>query len=96
MVVKYKRKSFKVGDFVLNGKYEILKVIHTSGMANVYLVLDKNLNKQWCLKEIKKSEAGKNMLEYRSLIQEANILKSLNHSNIPRILLWRKMVIPFL
>lgn len=85
MVVKYKRKSFKVGDFVLNGKYEILKVIHTSGMANVYLVLDKNLNKQWCLKEIKKSEAGKNMLEYRSLIQEANILKSLNHSNIPRI-----------
>lgn len=85
MVVKIKRKSLSVGDFVLNGKYEILKVIHTSGMANVYLVSDKNLNKQWCLKEIVKSEAGKNMVEYRSLLQEANIMKSLNHSSIPRI-----------
>lgn len=85
MVVKVKRKSLSVGDSVLNGKYEILKVIHTSGMANVYLVSDKNLNKQWCLKEIVKSEAGKNMVEHRSLLQEANIMKSLNHSSIPRI-----------
>lgn len=85
MANKVKRKSFNVGDTVLDGKYEILKIIHTSGMANVYLVLDKNLNKQWCLKEIVKSEAGKNMVEYRSLLQEANIMKSLSHSSIPRI-----------
>jgi len=85
LVVKVKRKSLSVGDFILNGKYEIVKVIHTSGMANVYLVSDKNLHKQWCLKEIVKSEAGKNMVEYRSLLQEANIMKSLNHSSIPRI-----------
>lgn len=85
MVTKTKRKALSVGATVLNGKYEILKVLHTSGMANVYLVSDKNLNKQWCLKEIVKSEAGRNMVEYRSLIQEANIMKSLNHSSIPRI-----------
>lgn len=80
-----KRKVLDVGDTVLDGRYKILKIIHTSGMANVYLVEDMNLNKQWCLKEIIKSEAGKNMVEYRSLIKEANIMKSLSYSNIPRI-----------
>lgn len=85
MAKSKKRRSLEVGDVVLDGRYEILKIMHTSGMANVYLVSDRNLNKQWCLKEIVKSEAGKNMVEYRSLIQEANIMKSLNHSSIPRI-----------
>lgn len=80
-----KRTSLSPGDLVLSGRYEILKVIHTSGMANVYLVSDKSLKKQWCLKEIVKSEAGRNKIEYRSLLQEANIMKSLNHSGIPRI-----------
>lgn len=80
-----KRKVLNIGDTILDGKYEIIKVIHTSGMANVYLVEDVSLNKQWCLKEIIKSEAGKNMVEYRSLIREANIMKSLNHASIPRI-----------
>lgn len=85
MAGKQKRAVLEVGSTVLNGKYEILKVIHTSGMANVYLIEDKNLHKQWCLKEIKKSEAGRNMVEYRSLLQEANIMKGLNNPNIPRI-----------
>lgn len=75
----------QVGDTVLGGKYEVIKIIHTSGMANVYMVEDENLNKQWCLKEIIKSEAGRNEIEYRSLIKEANIMKSLSHSSIPRI-----------
>lgn len=80
-----KRSALGVGDSILNGRYTISDIIHTSGMANVYLVTDSNLNKVWCLKEIKKSEAGKNRVEYYSLLQEANIMKSLNNSNIPRI-----------
>lgn len=80
-----KRRILNVGDTVFNGKYEILKVIHTSGMANVYLVLDNNLRKQWCLKEIIKSEAGRDNIEYYSLIREASIMKRLNHPSIPRI-----------
>lgn len=80
-----KRRYLQVGDTVLDGKYEVIKIIHTSGMANVYMVEDENLNKQWCLKEIIKSEAGRNEIEYRSLIKEANIMKSLSHSSIPRI-----------
>lgn len=82
---KTKRSVLECGQTILNGRYEILKVIHTSGMANIYMVSDSNLNKYWCLKEIKKSEAGKNEIEYYSLLHEANIMKSLNHSGIPRI-----------
>lgn len=80
-----KRKVLEQGSTVLNGRYQILKVLHTAGMSNVYLVEDSSLNKQWCLKEIVLAEAGKNEVEYRSLIRESNIMKSLNHSNIPRI-----------
>ena len=82
---KAKRSVLECGQTILNGRYEVLKVIHTSGMANIYMVSDSNLNKYWCLKEIKKSEAGKNEIEYYSLLHEANIMKSLNHSGIPRI-----------
>lgn len=79
------RTCLSNGDKVLNGRYEVLKCIHSRGMANVYLVLDSNLGKQWCLKEIRKSEAGKKNIEYISLLQEANILRGLNHERIPRI-----------
>lgn len=80
-----KRGILNVGDVVLNGRYEVIKNIYNSGMANVYLVQDNNLGKHWCMKEIRKSEAGRNNVEYYSLLQEANIMKSLNHANIPRI-----------
>lgn len=80
-----KRSRLQNGDTVLNGRYEVLKCIHSKGMANVYLVRDTNLGKQWCLKEIRKSEAGKRNIEYISLLQEANILRTLNNERIPRI-----------
>ena len=82
------RKVLKQGALVLNGRYRILKVIHTKGMANVYLAEDTSLNKQWCLKEIVLSELKddlKSKREYSSLLREANIMKDLNHANIPRI-----------
>jgi len=40
---------------VIEGKYEILKLIGTGGMSYVYLAMDKRLNKQWAVKEIKKT-----------------------------------------
>ena len=39
---------------VVGGKYEILKVIGRGGMSVVYLAMDKNLNKQWAVKEVKR------------------------------------------
>ena len=36
----------------MDGRYEILKEIGHGGMSTVYLAMDKNLNKQWAVKEI--------------------------------------------
>lgn len=87
---KVKRKYKRPGEKVLDGRYEITKVLHTSGMANVYIAKDVSLGKLWCLKEAIKSFDGVEnrkaaVEEYKGLIREANIMKELNHSGIPRI-----------
>lgn len=88
---KIKRDSLAIGDKVLGGRYEVRRVIKASrGMSNVYLVLDSQLNKQWCMKEIRMSYAKLHSLEYKSIIREANIMKNLNHPNIPRIVTMEK------
>lgn len=84
MARKVSRRVLEVGDLVL-GKYSILKVLSRKGMSNVYLVQDNALNKQWVLKEIVKNTAGVHNIEYDSLLREANIVKQLNHTGIPRI-----------
>ena len=45
---------------VIEGKYEILKLIGKGGMSEVYLAMDKNLNKQWAVKEIKRQTRNRN------------------------------------
>lgn len=34
---------------IIEGKYEVLKLIGKGGMSKVYLAMDKNLNKQWAI-----------------------------------------------
>ena len=46
---------------VIDGKYEILKEIGKGGMSIVYLAMDKHLNKQWAVKEIRKKVAARTM-----------------------------------
>lgn len=79
------RQVLEVGQTVLNGRYKVLSVIASKGMSAVYKVEDSSLHKKWCLKEIKKSNAGRGNVEYEALIQEANIMKTLDHVGIPRI-----------
>lgn len=75
----------KIGTVIAN-KYEILKEIGRGGMSVVYLAMDKNLNKQWAVKEIRKKGSGKNdEIVVNSLIAEANLMKKLDHSSLPRI-----------
>lgn len=70
---------------VLGGKYEILKKIGQGGMSIVYLALDTHLNKQWAVKEIKKSKNQDTRTLLKSLQREANILKMVDHPVLPRI-----------
>lgn len=71
---------------VIDGKYEILKEIGRGGMSVVYLAMDKRLNKQWAIKEIRKKGSGKNdEIVVNSLLAEANMMKKLDHPSLPRI-----------
>lgn len=71
---------------VIDGKYEILKEIGRGGMSIVYLAMDKHLNKQWAVKEIRKKGSGKNdEIVVNSLLAEANMMKRLDHPALPRI-----------
>jgi eukaryotic-like serine/threonine-protein kinase len=71
---------------VVEGKYEILKLIGQGGMSKVYLAMDKRLNKQWAVKEIEKNGRDKNNQVFiQSAIDEANMIKKLDHPSLPRI-----------
>lgn len=71
---------------IIQGKYEILKLIGKGGMSKVYLAMDQNLNKQWAVKEIEKRENDKNNeIMIQSAIAEANMIKKLDHPSLPRI-----------
>jgi eukaryotic-like serine/threonine-protein kinase len=87
-------KYNKNGEFILadigsviDGKYEILKLIGKGGMSKVYLAMDKRLNKQWAVKEIEKSGRDKrnNEVVIQSAIAEAHLIKRLDHPALPRI-----------
>lgn len=70
---------------VLDGKYEILKEVGRGGMSIVYIAMDKRLNKQWAVKEIKNDGSKSTETLLKGLEREANILKSVDHPVIPRI-----------
>lgn len=79
------RLATRVGD-VIEGKYEILKQVGKGGMSVVYLAMDKHLNKQWAVKEVRKNANGEmNEVVINSIIAEANLMKKLDHQAIVRI-----------
>ena len=82
--VKANVDSLGVGTIV-DGKYEILKEIGRGGMSVVYLATDIRLNKPWAIKILRKGGVRDFELVKQGLISEANMLKNLDHPNLPRI-----------
>lgn len=74
----------KIGSMVA-GKYRVIHQIGKGGMSNVYLVLNETANKQWALKEIRKTGSNSEDIIAQSLITEINILKKLRHDHLPTI-----------
>lgn len=70
---------------VLGGKYEILRVLGEGGMSTVYLVRDRKLDKSWAVKEISRASGMDREVVVRTLVAEANLMKQLSHSSLPRI-----------
>lgn len=71
---------------VIAGKYEIIRLIGEGGMSRVYLAMDKKLNKQWAVKEIKPTKDPEQQEIIRqSLVTETNMIKQFDHPALPRI-----------
>lgn len=67
-------------------KYQIIDLIGVGGMANVWLARDERLGKLWAIKEIKPNTRGVQGEVFRqALIDEANLMKRLDHVAIPRV-----------
>lgn len=70
---------------IVGGRYELLKEVGRGGSSRVYLASDLNLNKTWAVKEIRKKSFIEGFETHVSLLAEANVIKSLDHPALPRI-----------
>lgn len=54
----------KIGD-LLGGKYRILSVVGRGGMSTVYLARNERANKNWAVKEVRKSGVNQDQVVER-------------------------------
>lgn len=67
--------------YILDDKYEVIKVLGIGGMGTVYLCKNTRLDNLWAIKETKKDDKMD-----IDISNEPNILKKLNHPGIPKII----------
>ena len=72
---------------VVDGKYKILNKIGQGGMSIVYLAMNERANKPWAIKEVRKDGVSNYEVVKQNLIAETDILKRLDHPNLPSILM---------
>lgn len=77
--------GLRVGDLV-DGKYRIIAQTGKGGMSTVWLALNEKVNKQWAIKEVKKSSSStSDQIIKQNLVTEAGILRHLKHPHLPSI-----------
>lgn len=70
---------------IIDGKYEVVRLVGEGGMSRVWLARDFFLDKVWAVKEVDKAAAGTRPLEVSCLVDEALLLKELDHPALPRV-----------
>ena len=75
----------EIGSLV-DGKYKILNKVGQGGMSVVYLAMNEKANKQWAVKEVRKDGVLDFEAVKQGLVAETDILKKLNHPNLPSII----------
>lgn len=77
--------GLRIGDLV-DGKYRIIAQTGKGGMSTVWLALNEAVNKQWAIKEVKKSSPStSDQIIKQNLVTEAGILRHLKHPHLPSI-----------
>lgn len=74
-----------IGSYI-EGKYKILNKIGQGGMSVVYLAMNEKANKQWAVKEVRKDGMKDFEAVKQGLVVETELLKKLNHPNLPSII----------
>lgn len=74
----------EIGSLV-DGKYKILNKIGQGGMSVVYLAMNERANKQWAVKEVRRDGVKNFEIVRQGLLVETDLLKKLNHPNLPSI-----------
>lgn len=74
----------EIGSLVDN-KYRVLDVVGSGGMSTVYLARNEKANKSWAIKEVLKQGEENLEVKKNSLIAETEMLKKLDHPNLPTI-----------
>ena len=67
---------------VLRERYEIIAELGKGGMSTVFLAKDKILDSYWAVKQVKNSTS----IDIEAFKKEVELLSSLSHSDIPRII----------
>lgn len=75
----------EIGSLV-DGKYKILSEIGHGGMSVVYMAINEKANKTWAVKEVRKDGVQNFEAVKQGLVAETDILKKLNHPNLPSII----------
>lgn len=75
----------EIGSLVDN-KYKILNLVGQGGMSTVYLAMNEKANKQWAIKEVRKDGTVDMETVRQNLVAETDMLKKLNHPNLPSII----------
>lgn len=71
---------------VIDGKYKVLSEVGHGGMSTVYLAINEKANKPWAIKEVRKDGRQNFEVVRQSLIMEMDLLKKLQHPNLPSII----------
>ncbi len=71
---------------VIDGKYKILSKVGQGGMSVVYMAINEKANKTWAVKEVRKDGVLDFEAVKQGLVAETDILKKLNHPNLPSII----------
>ncbi|NLE03205.1 MAG: serine/threonine protein kinase, partial [Crenarchaeota archaeon] len=66
---------------ILSDRYELISEIGKGGMSTVYLAKDKTLGSFWAVKRVENNKS----VDLASFKKEVELLSSLQHSDIPRI-----------
>ena len=75
----------EVGSLV-DGKYKILSKVVQGGMSVVWMAINEKANKTWAVKEVRKDGVLEFEAVKQGLVAETDILKKLNHKNLPSII----------